>query len=204
MPTVNPYASVVATGPTYTNRRGKVKPLKPKQIEKQILHTRFQNMQQAYPQLWQSIGNLRQQATANPWEQYASLAAPQFEQAGRYFEGAGSNLDRTLASRGLENSSAAGSAYGALEGAHAGARANIYGGVMGRVQDQQQDAQQRMLSLLYQLSTGEADAAAGITDRRLRRQMEERLMEAQMGSGLFSDFAGLLGTGLGGYLGRKG
>jgi hypothetical protein len=198
MAVMNPYSSAAVTGPTFVNRKGKTKPMKPKQIEKAVMLQRYENMQQAYPQLWQSVGNLKYQANANPWEQYASLAAPQFEQANRYYEGAGSNLQRNLSAYGLENSSAAGSAMGALEGAHLGARSSIYGNVMGQVQDDRQAARDRLLSLMYQLSTGEADAAAGIADRRLNRQLQAQAMDP---GSLLQQLMPLLGAGLGGWAG---
>jgi hypothetical protein len=193
MPTANPYS-----GPTFTNAKGKVKPLKPKQIEKNILLQRYQNMQEALPGLRQSIGNLNYRANANPWEQYATLAAPQYAQANRYFEGAGSNLQRNLSAYGLDNSSYAASAMGALEGQHAGARSGIYNSVMGRVTDDQQSAMDRLLSLYYQLATGEADAAAGIADRRLNRQLQAQAMDP---GSLLQQLMPLFGAGLGGWAG---
>lgn len=148
-----------------------------------------------YPHLVQQLGVLAEQANTDHFspEERASFLAPYMERLSEDQQRAEGSLNRSLAERGLTDSSFGAAATGGLAAQGAGFRSDLVNRLHAQEQQRQLMAQMQFREFLQSLINGGTQNAASLQNQLAQQQLARQQMQQQ---GAF-DLGGLLQGGMG-------
>lgn len=145
----------------------------------------------ANDQLWSMIDRLRQESDP---ERLAATYAPEYERLNDQFDQATGALDRSMAARGLTDSSAMASGLGSL----AAGRAQATSGLGAQIGQEARGREDMLRSLLAGLVSGNAAAAGGLANQSIQDKLARQQMQ---GPGFLESLLPMLGQAGMAYLG---